>query len=91
MRKLYVICLILAVVCAVLGLIGLTKSGQNALRGATPANETAFQADDRYIGAGLAPVIFGFVPATFLIVFVGIGIMRRKARIQLDPSIVPEN
>ena len=41
----------------------MSDRGQMILRGTSPPGETPFQADDREMGAGLAPFVFALFPA----------------------------
>jgi hypothetical protein len=47
-------------------LFGITDIGQTLLRGPIPPNTTHWQLDDIYMGAGLAPWIYGLAPAILL-------------------------
>jgi hypothetical protein len=47
-------------------LLGITDKGQEVLRGHIPPNATHWQLDDIYMGAGLAPVVYGLAPALLL-------------------------
>ena len=62
-------------------LFGVTEKGQQILRGRIPSNATHWQLDDIYMGAGLAPVVYGLFPAVLLFI-VGCGFLflnwRRK-------------
>jgi hypothetical protein len=48
--------------------VGITDKGQEVLRGRIPPNATHWQLDDIYMGAGLAPVAYGLLPALLLCV-----------------------
>jgi hypothetical protein len=65
-------------------LFGITDFGQTVLRGPIPPNATHMQLDDIYMGAGLAPWVYGLGPC---IVFALIGgallLVRRLRRHQL--------
>lgn len=47
-------------------LFGITDVGQAVLRGRIPPNADHWQADDIYMGAGLAPWVYGLAPSAFL-------------------------
>ena len=47
-------------------LFGITDIGQTVLRGRIPANATHFELDDIYMGAGIAPWVYGLAPAVLL-------------------------
>ena len=68
MRRHTKILLVASVVLLVLSLLLETDVGQNFLRGdaAKLAKMDHWQLDDVYIGAGLAPLVWGIVPAVFL-------------------------
>lgn len=50
---------------------GITDVGQNILRGRIPTNVSHSQLDDLYMGAGLAPWVYGLAPC-ILLAFIGI-------------------
>jgi hypothetical protein len=50
-------------------LIGESDSGQKLLRGKPKPDETHFEADDRYIGAGLAPFVYCLAPGVVLFIY----------------------
>jgi hypothetical protein len=52
---------------------GITHAGQVVSQGRIPQNATQQQLDDIYMGAGLAPWVYGLVPSSFL-AFVGSGL-----------------
>ena len=60
-----------ALLCA-LFLIGESGPGQEFLRGTPKQNETHFETDDRYMGAGLAPFVYCLIPGIALFIY-GIG------------------
>lgn len=45
---------------------GITDVGQVVLRGRIPQNASHFQLDDIYMGAGLAPWVYGLGPCILL-------------------------
>jgi hypothetical protein len=45
------------------------------LRGTAPSSETPFMADDRYVGAGLAPFAYCLFPACALILYAGVSMV----------------
>lgn len=47
-------------------LFGITDIGQTVLRGRIPPNATHFELDDIYMGAGIAPWVYGLAPAVLL-------------------------
>ncbi|HUK48011.1 MAG TPA: hypothetical protein VLW06_10480 [Terriglobales bacterium] len=47
-------------------LFGITDFGQTVLRGSIPHNATPMQLDDIYMGAGLAPWVYGLGPCVLL-------------------------
>lgn len=47
-------------------LFGITDAGQAVLRGRIPANASHWELDDIYMGAGLAPWVYGLVPSVLL-------------------------
>jgi hypothetical protein len=49
-------------------LFGVTDYGQRVLRGEIPPNASHWQRDDIYMGAGLAPWVYGLVPGILLLV-----------------------
>jgi hypothetical protein len=53
---------------------GITDVGQVVLRGRIPPNATHWQLDDIYMGAGLAPWVYGLVPSV-LLAFIGGGLL----------------
>jgi hypothetical protein len=53
---------------------GITDVGQVILRGRIPPNATHWQLDDIYMGAGLAPWVYGLVPSV-LLAFIGGGLL----------------
>ena len=63
------IVLICAAFLFVLFLMGKSDSGQQVLRGNSKPNETHFEADDRYIGAGLAPFVYCVAPGVALFLY----------------------
>jgi hypothetical protein len=46
-------------------LFGVSERGQELLRGRIPENASHMEVDDIYMGAGLAPWVFGLVPSLF--------------------------
>ena len=52
--------------------IGESDFGQEALRGTSKPNESHFEADDRYMGAGLAPFVYCLAPGVVLLIY-GVG------------------
>ena len=50
--------------------LGITDVGQNILRGRIPPNVSHSQLDDIYMGAGLAPWVYGLGPSVVL-AFIG--------------------
>ena len=80
------ICLEIAVGLLTMGLIGLTEPAQSLLRGTMPPNETPFQADDRYMGAGLLPFITCFFPSLLLYLYVVFSLLWIKLRGRLSSS-----
>jgi hypothetical protein len=63
------IVLMCAALLFALFLIGKSDSGQQVLRGKPKPNETHFEADDRYMGAGLAPFVYCLAPGTALFIY----------------------
>ena len=61
--------LICAALLFVLFLIGESDSGQRVLRGNPKPNETHFEADDRVMGAGLAPFVYCLAPGAALFIY----------------------
>ena len=53
---------------------GITDAGQVVSQGRIPQNATQQQLDAIYMGAGLAPWVYGLVPSSFL-AFVGSGLV----------------
>ena len=53
---------------------GITDVGQVVLRGQIPPNATHWQLDDIYMGAGLAPWVYGLGPS-LLLAFIGTGLL----------------
>jgi hypothetical protein len=51
-------------------LLGLTDAGQKILGGPIPPNASHSQLDDIYMGAGLAPWVYGLGPC-ILLAFIG--------------------
>jgi len=47
-------------------LFGITDFGQVFLRGRIPPNASHWELDDIYMGAGLAPWVYGLVPCVLL-------------------------
>lgn len=47
-------------------LFGITDTGQFVLRGRIPPNASHWQLDDIYMGASLAPVVYGLAPSVLL-------------------------
>ena len=47
---------------------GITEVGQTVLRGRIPPNAGNFQLDDIYMGAALAPWLYGLLPSVVLAV-----------------------
>lgn len=78
MRTRHKICLGIALGLLILGLIGVTEPAQVLLRGTAPPNETPFQADDRYMGAGLAPIAYCILPSLILFLYVGLSLLWKK-------------
>jgi hypothetical protein len=62
----------LAALFCMLFLIGESDLGQRVLRGEPKPGETHFEADDRVMGAGLAPFVYCLVPGMVLLIY-GIG------------------
>jgi len=56
----------LAMVLLLLGFLGETDAGQRWFAGPAKPNETHFEADDRAMGAGLAPVVYLIAPGVLL-------------------------
>lgn len=52
---------------------GITDVGQVVLRGQIPQSVTHGQLDDIYMGAGLAPWVYGLAPSV-LLAFIGAGL-----------------
>src|ERR1035441_2464431 len=86
MKRRHKICLGIAVGLLLLGLLGLTEWGQNLLRGVAPVNETPFQADDRYMGAGLAPIIYCVVASILLFAYVSLSLLWMRLRLRSSSS-----
>ena len=63
------IVLICAAVLFGLFLIGESDLGQELLRGKPKPNETHFEADDRVMGAGLAPFAYCLAPGVALFIY----------------------
>jgi hypothetical protein len=74
------ICLGIALGLLILGLIGVTEPAQVLLRGTAPPNETPFQADDRYMGAGFAPIVCCMIPSLLLFLYVGVSLLWKRFR-----------
>jgi hypothetical protein len=66
MKKAAQIAFGLAAVFLAFFLLGITDTGQTVLRGRIPPNATPFELDDIYMGAGLAPWVYGLAPAVLL-------------------------
>jgi hypothetical protein len=61
-------------------LIGESHHGQELLRGKLRPNETPFDADDRFMGAAFAPLVYCLVPGAILLIY-GVGdILITRAR-----------
>jgi hypothetical protein len=58
----------------------MTDTGQMMLRGTSPPGETPFEADDREMGAGLAPFAFALLPGLLVVLGTGIDIAVRYFR-----------
>jgi hypothetical protein len=71
-HKIYLGCII--VLCA-LFFAGESDRGQDLLLGKPKPNETHWEADDRYMGAGLAPLVYCLVPAAIILIFGGTDFM----------------
>lgn len=71
LRRRYLLCLGAAAVLVVLFLCGESSVGQRILQGKPVPNEDHFAADDRVMGAGLAPFVYCLVPAVLLMTYVG--------------------
>jgi hypothetical protein len=56
----------LATVLLLLGFLGETDAGQRWFAGPAKANESHFEADDRAMGAGFAPVVYLIAPGVLL-------------------------
>jgi hypothetical protein len=56
----------LAAALLLLGFLGLTDTAQQWLRGSGRPNETGFERDARYVGAGLAPLAYLIAPGVIL-------------------------
>jgi hypothetical protein len=69
MKTRHRIALCLSVALLVLFFIGESGPGQAFLRGKAPGAETPFMADDRYMGAGLAPFAYCLLPACVLLLY----------------------
>jgi hypothetical protein len=54
-------------------LLGITRQGQEMLRGKIPPDTAHWKVDDIYMGAGMAPVAWGLFPFLFLVI-VGLGL-----------------
>lgn len=61
--------LICAALLLGLFLIGESNPGQELLRGKPKPNETHFEADDRVMGAGLAPFVYCLFPSVALFIY----------------------
>jgi hypothetical protein len=72
MRLRQKIILSFAALLCVLFLVGESGPGQELLKGKPKQNETHFEADDRYMGAGLAPFVYCLIPGVALFIY-GIG------------------
>ena len=64
----------LSVLFLCLFVFGVTDVGQAVLRGRIPQNATHWQLDDIYMGAALAPWVYGLVPSA-LLAFIGGGLL----------------
>ena len=53
---------------------GITDTGQVVLRGRIPPNATHSQLDDIFMGAGLAPWVYGLLPSVVLAI-VGVALL----------------
>ncbi len=61
-------------------LVGESDSGQALLRGKPKSNETHFEADDRYMGAGLAPFAYCLAPGVALFLYGAADILLCRVR-----------
>lgn len=59
--------------------LGVTEKGQEVLRGRIPENASHMEVDDIYMGAGLAPYVWGLVPAIFIGI-IGLAFLRADLR-----------
>jgi hypothetical protein len=61
-------------------LFGITDTGQHVLRGRIPPNATHWQLDDIYMGAGLAPWVYGLAPAVLLAALGSVLVLSHRIR-----------
>jgi hypothetical protein len=59
---------------------GISDVGQVVLRGRIPPNATHWQLDDIYMGAGLAPWVYGLVPSVLLALIGGGLLLSRRLK-----------
>ena len=69
MKRRHKIFLVLSALLVTLFIVGESERGQEILRGKAKPNETHFETDDRFFGAGLAPMIYCLVPGVLLFVY----------------------
>jgi hypothetical protein len=61
-------------------LFGITDIGQTFLRGRIPQNASHSQLDDIYMGAGLAPWVYGLAPCVMLALVGAVLFISRRLR-----------
>jgi hypothetical protein len=71
--------LLLSISLFVFFLFGVTDKGQEVLRGRIPENASHMDLDDIYMGAGVAPWVWGLVPSVFTGI-VGLILLRADLR-----------
>jgi hypothetical protein len=71
LRRRHWLCLVAAGILVVPFLAGESSVGQRILQGKPVPNEDHFAADDRVMGAGLAPFVYCLVPAVLLMTYAG--------------------
>jgi hypothetical protein len=64
------VALVLSAIFLCFFLFGITDVGETVLRGRIPPNVSHWELDDIYMGAGLAPWVWGLAPS-LLFAFVG--------------------
>lgn len=82
MKRAVRIIFILSAVCFCLFLLGISEPGQVLLRGKIPPDATHWERDDIYMGAGLAPWVYGLGSSLLLAVVGGVllGVSKVKSK-----------